>query len=253
MKIKLLIEYDGTKYSGWQKQKTQPSIQETIEIAIKTIFANLCEITLHGAGRTDAGVHALGQVAHFEISDQAIINKWKHNLKKLPLAINANMLDSGICILAAEEVSDSFHARFAAIMRHYQYLILNRSADSPLYNKRVWNIHSKLDEKIMNTAAQFLIGHHNFNAFRSSQFSASNPHRTISDIKVYRKDDIITIEVSAKSFLHNQVRIIVGTLKEIGLGKKEPEYVKLLLQNRERIHAGPTAPPYGLYFTKVEY
>jgi tRNA pseudouridine38-40 synthase len=163
------------------------------------------------------------------------------------------MLDSGISILAAEEVSDNFHARFSAIMRHYKYLILNRSADSPLYNKRVWNIHSKLDVKVMNTAAQFLIGHHNFNAFRSSQCSASNPTRTIFDIKVHRKDDIITIEVAAKSFLHNQVRIIVGTLKEIGLGKRDPEYIKLLLKNGERIHAGPTAPSYGLYFAKVEY
>jgi tRNA pseudouridine38-40 synthase len=252
MKIKLLIEYDGTKFCGWQKQRSQISVQETAENAIKRVFSNSCEIELYGAGRTDAGVHALGQVAHFELNDEKLIEKWKDNLNKLPIAINAHMRDSGACVLFAEEALENFHARFSATMRYYKYVILNRKIDSPIYKSRVWNIYLKLDEKLMNTAAQFLVGYHNFNAFRSSKCSAPNPNRTVSSIKVFRENDFIVTEISAKSFLHNQIRIMVGVLKEIGLGKQNPEYIEYLLKSAER-GDGATAPAFGLYFVRVDY
>ncbi|GHT90070.1 tRNA pseudouridine synthase A [Alphaproteobacteria bacterium] len=253
MRVKLLIEYDGTKFCGWQKQRDCISVQETIERAICNVFGDALMPELYGAGRTDTGVHATGQIAHLELADEKLTEKWKNNLLRLHIAINANMLQSGARVLEATEVSDDFHARFSAKMRHYKYVILNRNVNSPIYEGRVWNIRRKIDENSMNFAAQFLRGTHNFNAFRSSQCSALNPVRTISNVEVSRKGDLIIVKISAKSFLHNQVRITVGTLKEIGIGAKNPEYIKYLLESADRTQAGPTAPAFGLYLTKIDY
>ncbi|MDR0942714.1 MAG: tRNA pseudouridine(38-40) synthase TruA [Holosporales bacterium] len=253
MKIKLTIEYDGGKFFGWQKQKGQISVQESIENAVSRAFDNRERIELYGAGRTDAGVHATGQVAHFDVADESLVKVWKSNVERLPAAINYYLLDSGAVVIEAEVASPDFHARFSAKMRRYKYVIYNRKIKSVIYDKRAWHVARKLDAETMNAAAQSLLGNHNFNAFRSARCGAKNPIRTISEINISRKENFIIAEVAAKSFLHNQVRIIVGTLVKIGTGDKPLEYVEYLLDSQDRTLAGPTAPPHGLYLIKVEY
>lgn len=253
MKIKLTIEYDGSKFFGWQKQEHFPSVQETIETAINSVFNQREKVELFGAGRTDTGVHATGQVAHFELLNSELINIWKNNLGKFVLAINFYLQDKGTVITNAEIVPDNFHARFSARMRHYKYIIYNRNIRSVIYENKTWHIPQKLDENKMNIAAQYLLETHNLNAFRSVHCNANNPIRTISQINVYRKEDFVIMEIAAKSFLHNQVRITIGTLKDIGLGKRSEDYIIELLNSGDRTKAGVTAPPYGLYLIKVDY
>lgn len=254
MRIKLSIEYDGTKFFGWQKQIDFISVQETIEKAIFKVLGEEEIVELYGAGRTDTGVHATSQVAHFEIKSERLIDKWKNNCHKLPLAINFYLADSGTCITHAEIAPfEDFHARFSAKMRHYRYVIYNRYIDSVLQKNRSWHISKRLDENKMHEAAQYFIGTHNLNAFRSVHCNAKNPIRSIDSINVIRENDFVIVELSARSFLQNQVRITVGTLKQIGEGKQPPEYIKFLLDNPDRKLAGETAPPYGLYLTGVEY
>jgi len=253
MRIRLNIEYDGTKFCGWQKQNTAISVQETIEKAICKIFNREERVEIYGAGRTDTGVHAICQVAHFEILESDLIGKWENNCQKLIRGINSYIRDSGAVITNASVVPDDFHARFSAKMRNYRYLIYNKSVDSVLHKNRVWHVIQELDVDLMNNSAQDFIGTHDFNAFRSSECCAKNSIRTISSIKLYKKDDLVIMDLSAKSFLHNQVRITIGTLKNIGIGKLSPSYIQFLLESRDRTLAGPTAPPYGLYLKSVEY
>ena len=253
MRIKLTIEYDGTNFYGWQKQNGFVSIQETVERAINRVFGENTVIELYGAGRTDTGVHALGQVAHFDIYDEKLVDTWQHNINKLAIAINFYLINTGIVIVQSEIVDNDFHARFSAKMRHYKYVIYNRQIRSVIYSKRAWHVAKLLDAKVMNDASKYLLGTHNLNAFRSVHCNAQNPVRTISEITVYRDDNFVIMEISAKSFLHNQVRITIGTLKQIGEGKYPPEYIKELLEKQDRTSAGVTAPPYGLYLTKVDY
>ena len=253
MRIKLTIEYDGLPFYGWQKQNDFESVQETLEYAIKRVFEKSETIELYGAGRTDTGVHATGQVAHLEIFDNNLISKWQNNVPKLADAINFYLIDKSVVIIKSELVSDDFHARFSAKMRHYKYLIYNRRSKSVIYEDRAWHVAKKLDENIMHEAAQHLVGTHNLNSFRSVHCNAKNPVRTISSISVYRNNDFIIMEISAKSFLHNQVRIIMGTLKQIGEGKYPAAYIQEILQKQDRTTAGVTAPPYGLYLTGVDY
>ena len=253
MRIKLTIEYDGTRFFGWQKQEKFNSVQETIETAINSVFDYKEQIELFGAGRTDTGVHATGQVAHFELINPELINIWKCKLSKFILAINFYLQDKGTLVTNAEVVSDDFHARFSAKMRHYKYIIFNRNVKSIIYENRVWHIAQKLDEYKMDKAAQYFLGTHNLNAFRSAHCNANNPIRTISQIKVYRKDDFVIMEIAAKSFLHNQVRITIGTLKDIGIGKLSEDSIVKLLESEDRTKAGITAPPYGLYLVDVDY
>lgn len=253
MKIKLTIEYDGKNFFGWQKQNEFNSVQETIEKAIEKVFNQSESIELYGAGRTDTGVHASGQVAHFSISNENLIKKWENNIQKLPIAINFYLLDFGTVVTNAEIVPEDFHARFSAKMRHYKYIIYNRKVKSVIHENRVWHIVNPLDENAMNMASKFFIGTHNLNAFRSAHCNSNNPIRTISDIKVYRDNYFVIMEIAARSFLHNQVRITIGTLKQIGTGKFPIEYIKDLLEKQDRTKSGITAPPCGLYLTKIDY
>ena len=253
MKIKLYIEYDGTKFFGWQKQESVISVQETIEIALEKVFNCEEKITLFGAGRTDTGVHAIEQVAHFDLNSEKLIEKWKDNCSKLPLAINFYMHDMGCAVKRAEVADDNFHARFSAIQRVYKYVIYNNCINSPININRVWHIARKLDIESMKKASEYLLGTHDFSAFRSSDCQAKNPVRTIDFIEIKKENDFVFLEIAARSFLHNQVRIITGTLKEVGIGKFSPEYVKFLLEKKDRTLSGVSAPPFGLYFSCVKY
>jgi len=253
MKIKLTIEYDGNKFFGWQKQKSFDSVQETIENAINSVFNQREKVELFGAGRTDTGVHAMGQIAHFELLNPELISIWQNNLNKFVLAVNFYLQDKGTLLTHAEIAPDDFHARFSAKMRYYKYIIYNRNIGSVIHENRAWHIPQKLDETKMNIAAQYLLGTHNLNAFRSAHCNANNTIRTISKINLYREKDFIIMEIAAKSFLHNQVRITIGTLKDIGIGKQPENYIIELLNSGDRTKAGITAPPYGLYLVKVDY
>lgn len=252
MKIKFEIEYDGTKFCGWQKQEGVKTVQGVLETAISKVF-NGEMVTLYGSGRTDTGVHAIAQIAHIELFDIKLIQKWKNNVKKISFAINFYLHDSGAVVKSAEIVDDVFHARFSAKQRSYLYVILNREIDSVLLKNRAWHVKKKLDFELMQKASQLFLGTHNFEAFRSSDCQANNPVRTVDFVSIEKRDDFILINIKAKSFLHNQVRIMVGTLKQIGSQKmKKADIIKLLLSG-DRTNAGPTAPPYGLYFEEVLY
>ena len=253
MRVKLTVEYDGTGFYGWQKQNDFVSVQEVIEQAISKVFNSAETIELYGAGRTDTGVHATGQVAHFEIFNKKLISTWQNNIAKLADAINFYLLNQAIVIIKSEIVSDDFHARFSAKMRHYKYLIYNRRVRSVIYTNRAWHVPQHLDVSAMHEASQYFLGTHNLNAFRSLHCNAQNPVRTISNIKVYRDGDFVIMDISARSFLHNQVRITIGTLKQIGEHKYLPEHIKDLLEKQDRRVAGVAAPPYGLYLTGVDY
>ncbi len=239
-KYKLVIEYDGSNFAGWQKQRGIYSIQETIEIAIKKFSQQ--EVTVYGSSRTDAGVHAFHQVAHFSLDK-------KFECYTVQNAINYYLKNCAISILSAELVDENFHARFSSIKRHYKYVIINRNSKLSLERSRAWCIFKKLDVKKMESAAQILIGKHDFTSFRSSSCQASNPIRTIDDIRFVTSENLIDIYIVARSFLHSQVRIIVGTLKDIGLGKDID--IEKILKAKNRRAAGATAPPYGLYLVKV--
>lgn len=253
MRVKLTIEYDGSSFFGWQKQNGFISVQETVEKAIQKVFNNSEDVELYGAGRTDTGVHATGQVAHFDIISKSIASKWQNNISKLTSAINFYLIDHGVVIINSEIVPNDFHARFSAKMRSYRYLIYNRRSRSIILENRAWHVVKELDIELMNKASKFLLGTHNLNAFRSAHCNANNPIRTISQICIFRDKNLVIMDISARSFLHNQVRITMGTLKQIGEGKFPPEYIKDLLETHDRRKAGITAPPYGLYLTKVEY
>ncbi|MDC3091450.1 tRNA pseudouridine(38-40) synthase TruA [Rickettsiales bacterium] len=246
MRIKLLIEYDGTNYVGWQKQKKGISVQKEIETCLKKLFNK--EIVLFVAGRTDSGVHAMGQVAHFDIHSQI-------NPSKISSAINfyLNESDNNISILESKEVDKSFDSRFSAKKRTYFYRILNRKSPSPLLINRAWFVPYYLDTNDMLEASKYLIGKHDFNSFRSSQCQGKNSIRSIDEITILRKGDEIHFSISAKSFLHNQVRIIVGSLVNVGRKFWKKDKIKEVLMQKIRTKAGPTAPSHGLYLEKISY
>ncbi|MHA1558644.1 MAG: tRNA pseudouridine(38-40) synthase TruA [Alphaproteobacteria bacterium] len=243
-RYKIYIEYNGMKFHGWQSQKDIVTVQDTIEKAIFSLTGE--KIILEGAGRTDKGVHAIGQVAHFDLS-----KKW--SLKKLLGGLNFYLHDINATIVDVKEANFNFHARFSAKYRVYEYYILNRSAPPALHKHKVWHVPKKLNIKAMQTAAKFFIGHNDLSAFRAADCQSKNPFKTIDKCMIHRNENIIIIRIKARSFLHNQVRIMAGTLKLIGEEKRDPSYIQCLLENRSRIYAGPTAPPYGLYLVHVEY
>lgn len=244
-KYALLIEYDGREFKGWQKQTNPPvrSIEEELERAVSFIANE--PVKLICAGRTDAGVHAMNQVVHFETTAIRPKRAWM-------LGINSN-LPNDCAIKDIISVNEEFHARFSAISRTYRYQIFNHPFRSPL--KRfyaLWNYHP-LDVTAMEKGAQYLVGEHDFSAFRSSECQANTPFRNVHYIRFTQKEHLIEIELKANAFLHNMVRNIVGTLLEVGLGKEEPQYIKDVLESLDRTKGGITAPPQGLYLYNVEY
>ncbi len=244
-RYKLTIEYDGTLFHGWQRQETGVvSVQGTIEQAVYQFCQE--QVTVEGAGRTDAGVHATGQVAHIEITKVFPCYRIRD-------ALNFFLKSSGVSILKVEEVAVDFHARFSAKARVYNYVIINRRASSPLWENRAWHVIQPMDVLAMRNAAQTFVGHHDFTSFRSTHCQAPSAVRTLDEFELIHEGDKITAQIRSKSFLHNQVRIMMGTLYQVGLGRRSIEDIKQALLGRHRAYAGPTAPPYGLYLTEVHY
>lgn len=245
-RYRLDIEYDGSAYAGWQRQADQPSVQQAIEQAILGFSGET--VSIRGAGRTDAGVHALGQVAHVDLS-----KAWSDDTVRD--AINAHLNTAGdmVAILAARQVADGFDARFSATARHYLYRIVNRRARLAIDARHAWWVPKPLDADAMHAAAQMLVGRHDFTTFRSIHCQAKSPVRTLDRLDVTRDGEVIEIRASARSFLHNQVRSMTGTLKRVGDGAWTPDDVKAALEATDRARCGPVAPPDGLYLTRVDY
>lgn len=243
-RTKILIEYDGTPFAGWQCQADASTVQGEIEIAIGKLTGE--NVTIQGAGRTDAGVHALGQVAHFDLVKPVETDTIRDGL-------NAHLRPHPIAVLAAERVGDDFNARMSAIKRHYLYRIINRRSDLALDRLRAWRVVRRLDERAMHDAAQRLVGHHDFTTFRSTECQAKSPMRTLDRLAVTREGDVLNIEVSARSFLHNQVRSMVGSLALVGDAKWSADDLTAALAARDRTACAPVAPPQGLYLVKVDY
>ncbi len=244
-RYKLTIEYDGMQYCGWQRQPDAYSVQEAVERAIYLFCQE--NVSLTAAGRTDAGVHAYGQVAHVDL-----------NCERLPHVIvnglNAWLRNEAIGIVHAEEVAADFHARFQAGRRHYQYHILNRRSPSPLDRTRLWHVVQPLDVEAMAEAARLLEGRHDFSSFRDSECQARSPLRTLDTLNIVpATESRWVLHFSAPSFLHHQVRIITGTLVDVGRGKYPPAHLNSVLEAKTRAAAGPTAPAHGLYFMKADY
>lgn len=246
MRYKITVEYDGTNLVGWQKQKEGPSAQEYLEKAIEG-FSHL-KVEVFCAGRTDAGVHALAQVAHFDLETN--LNEFK-----LREGMNAWLrdLEAPVVVIDVEKAPDDFHARFSAKGRGYIYRILNRRAPSPLLKNRVWNYSFPLDIEAMREGAKFLLGHHDFSSFRGSGCQAKSPLKTLDKLDIYSRGDEIIFEIEARSFLYHQVRNMVGTLVQVGRGKISPEEVKTILEAKDRTKASISAPACGLYLNKVRY
>jgi tRNA pseudouridine38-40 synthase len=243
-RFKLLLEYNGGPYVGWQRQKNGHSVQAALETAARAFCGK--DIAVHGAGRTDAGVHALGQVAHIDIAQD-------RDAETVLDALNHFLIDEPIVVLAAEAVNGEFHARFSATGRHYRYRILNRRPRPAVNRGQVWWVPTVLDVEAMNDAAQELIGEHDFTSFRATLCQAKSPVKSIEKLTVRRDGEEILIEVSARSFLHHQVRNIAGTLSLVGKGKWTRKDVADALAARERSAGGPTAPAGGLYLVRVDY
>ncbi|MBD23206.1 MAG: tRNA pseudouridine(38-40) synthase TruA [Alphaproteobacteria bacterium] len=247
LRVKLILEYDGSNYVGWQRQNNGKSIQGEIEKSLVQIFNEHIELTV--AGRTDAGVHAFGQVAHFDLKKKVI------DEKKIYKAINYFLKQNNnkITVLSSKFVNQEFHSRFSVKRKIYLYRIHNRETNSHLLSKRVWFVPQKITLVKMRRASKYLIGKHDFNAFRSSGCQAKQTLRTIDDISIEKENDCIEIRVKGKSFMHNQVRIIVGTLIKVGMNKLSELCVKNIINSKNRNKAGPTAPAEGLYLEKIVY
>ena len=241
--IKLIIEYDGKSFNGWQKQPNKLNIQGEIEKAIGEITGE--KIDLIASGRTDAGVHSLGQVANFK-TNSAI------NIEKIPYAINSKLKKS-IVIKSAEEVPEKFHSRYSVHSKTYRYTINNSKFGTALYRDMEYHFPIELDEEKMQEAAKFFEGQHDFKAFKASGTSSKSSVRTIYKAKVERKQDRVIIELTGNGFLYNMVRIIAGTLIDVGIGKIKPETIKEIIEKKERKNAGKTLPARGLCLLKVDY
>lgn len=245
-RYRLGIEYDGTPYAGWQRQAGQHSVQEAVERAILAFCGET--VSLRGAGRTDAGVHALGQVAHVDLA-----KAWPADTVRDATNAHLRLAGERVAILNAIVAPDDFDARFSAIRRHYLFRILNRRSPPAVEANRVWWVPVSLDAGAMHEVAQTLVGRHDFTTFRSAHCQANSPLRTLERLDVSRAGDLIEVRTSARSFLHNQVRSMVGTLKRVGEGAWTAAAVKAALQARDRAACGPVAPPEGLYLVGVDY
>lgn len=242
-RYKLVVEYDGTPFQGWQRQATGRTVQEALEDAAERLCG--APTRVNGAGRTDTGVHALGQVAHVDFE-----RDWPPDTVRD--AMNAHLRPEPVAVLSARRVPAEFDARHCARARHYRYRIVNRRP--PLAVDRLaWQVPARLDEAAMADGAARLVGRHDFTTFRASQCQAASPVRTLDRLEVARAGDLVTVEASARSFLHNQVRSMVGTLVEVGLGRWRPDDVAEALAARSRAACGPVAPAVGLFLTRVDY
>lgn len=243
-RYKLTVEYDGRPFSGWQRQANAASVQAVIERAVKAFSGE--EVTIGGAGRTDTGVHATGQVCHVDLS-----KTWP--AKTIMGAMNFHCQPDPVVILDCEEMHDGFDARFSAIRRAYRYRIHNRLPPLTHQLGLAWHVKHELDAAAMHEAAQEFVGHHDFTTFRHSRCQAKSPEKTLEHFSVYRDGEFVIAECSSRSFLHNQVRSMVGTLRLVGEGKWEPGDITKALQAKDRKACGPVAPADGLYLTRVDY
>ncbi len=243
-RYKLTIEYDGRPFCGWQRQAHDLSVQQVLEAAIARFSGET--VTTQAAGRTDAGVHALGQVVSFDLS-----RGW--DPFKVREALNFHTKPHPVAIVECAAVDETFEARFSATARHYEYRILNRRARPALEAGRVWHVPVELDADAMHAAAQLILGRHDFSTFRAAECQANSPIRTLEQFDVSRQADMIVVTAKARSFLHSQVRSMVGSLKLVGDGKWHPRDFRAALDAAERARCGPLAPPDGLYLTGVSY
>ena len=243
-RYKLTLEYDGASFAGWQRQEGAPSIQQVLEEAAQALDG--APVQVIGAGRTDAGVHALGQVAHLDLQKELRADKVRD-------ALNAHLRPHPVAVLEAEDAAADFHARFDATGRSYLYRILNRRPDLALDRGRAWRVPQKLDHAAMHEAAQALVGRHDFTTFRDSQCQADTPVKTLDSISVTRSGEEVAIHTTARSFLHRQVRSMVGSLVEVGRRKEGVRWIGEILNAADRTLCGPVAPPDGLYLASVSY
>ena len=243
MRMAIGVEYDGSAFCGWQRQKDQPSVQEALETALSRFADHTVEVVV--AGRTDTGVHGLGQVAHFDSTAQRSEYAWLRG-------VNA-FLPPPVSLRWVKPVADDFHARFSATSRSYRYLICNLPQRPALYRQCMTWIYAPLDAARMQEAANHLLGRHDFSAFRASSCQAKHPVREIYQIVVQRQGDLVSIDIEANAFLHHMVRNIAGVLISVGSGKQPVDWVQAVLVGRDRCQAGVTALPSGLYLTRVRY
>jgi tRNA pseudouridine38-40 synthase len=243
-RYRLTLEYDGAPFCGWQRQENAPSVQQALEEALARFVGEAPRLTC--AGRTDTGVHALGQVVHLDLA-----RDWRTDV--LRDAANAHLRPLPVSVLKAEAVAVDFDARRSALRRHYLYRILDRRSPSALEAGRVWHLPYRLDAGAMARAAESFLGHHDFTTFRASECQAASPMRTMERVDVSRVGEEIHVNVSARSFLHSQVRSMVGSLAPIGRGHRHVAEIARQLAARDRRECGPLAPPQGLYFVRVDY
>ena len=241
-RYKIELEYNGTNLIGWQENQDGPSVQSLLMDAIEKFCG--ARPTIFGAGRTDAGVHAVSMTAHFDLDKD-------NDPETVKRAMNFYLINEPVSVLSCERVGDDFNARFSCVARHYKYVVLNRGAKPVLDKNRVWWVPQKLNVDAMRVAAKKLLGNHDFTSFRASECQAKSPIKTLDKVDITVSGDKIIFELSARSFLHHMVRNIVGTLVEIGLGK--PYDIDEILNAKNRSAAGPTAPAGGLYFIRADY
>lgn len=243
-RYKLTIEYDGTGLNGWQKQDNVPTVQGLLEAAVEKYCGQKVEVA--GSGRTDAGVHALAQVAHIDLHGD-------HDEYRVMSAINFHLVPHKVAVLSAEKVPDEFHARFSAKKRYYRYHITNRRPRLALREGHSWHVPEELNIAGMREAATLLIGQYDFSTFRDSMCQARSPVKTLDELNVEKHDEEVIITTSARSFLHHQVRNMVGSLVQVGKGKWSVTDFKAARDAKDRTKGGPTAPAEGLFFVRVEY
>jgi len=243
VRIALGVEYDGSAYFGWQSQPAVPNLQDTLQAALSGIAGE--PISILAAGRTDAGVHALGQVVHFDTNIERPLTAWVRGANAL--------LPESIAVLWAHPVPEGFHARFSAQARSYQYVLINRPSRSAVHHGKVGWFHARLDVEHMREAARYLLGEHDFSSFRSSECQAKTPIKNLAQLDIWKQGDTIIFDVTADAFLHHMVRNIVGCMVYVGKGKHPPQWMKTVLERRNRNQAAPTFAPDGLYLRRITY